>query len=235
MKPQLVVALDVPTIADIKTVLNSLPRQILYYKVGLELFTAEGPAAIRMLLNGNKRVFLDLKLHDIPRTVARAVASAARAGVSLLTVHASGGRDMLRAASESAGEHGESAPKIIAVTTLTSLNGDDLHEIGIPQTLAEHTLSLGKMAISAGIDGLVCSPNEASAFRGALGNGPILVTPGIRPAGAEAGDQKRFATPKTAVRAGADFLVVGRPILEASDPRAAALEILKQMDSCAGL
>lgn len=253
MKPELIVALDVASSDDIPGIVDALPEEIAYYKVGLELFTSEGPSAFNYLKKRNKKIFLDLKLHDIPRTVARAVAAAARHEIALLTVHAGGGRDMLTAASEAAKEQGKSAPKLIAVTTLTSLNDDDLRKLGVSRHLAEHTIALGEMAISAGINGLVCSVHEAPVFREKLGDSPILVTPGIRlrvpedataghvrlrqkasprqvRPGSEADDQKRSATPEMAVKAGSNFLVVGRPILEAADPRAAATEILQQME-----
>lgn len=229
MKPQLVVALDVPARSEAIAVLRALPPEILWYKVGLELFSAEGPAIVRVLTKKNKKVFLDLKLHDIPNTVARAVGSATRHGVAMLTVHASGGRNMLKAAVEAAKEHGPSAPKLVAVTTLTSLGPADLRQIGVSRPLDSHTSALAEMAISEGIDGLVCSPNEALSFRKKFGDDPVIVTPGIRPAGADTGDQKRTATPEMAVRAGSNFLVVGRPILAAPDPRAAAREILRQI------
>lgn len=243
MKHELIVALDVPSSDSIPQVVDMLPAEIVYYKVGLELFASEGPRAFKYLKKKNKKIFLDLKLHDIPRTVARAVTAAGRHGVALLTVHATGGYEMLKAAAESAKNLGKFAPKLVAVTTLTSLSGDDLKEMGVSQPLKEHTLVLGKMAISAGIDGVVCSVHEAAAFRSTLGKDPILITPGIRlrpslsiatvgqirPAGADAGDQKRIATPEMAVRAGSNFLVVGRPILQADNPAAVAREILKEM------
>lgn len=229
MKPELIIALDVPSSDSIPKIVDSLPTSVRFYKVGLELFAADGPASLDYLKRTNRKIFLDLKLHDIPRTVARAVASAAKHGANLLTVHAGGGREMLKAAAEAAKESGNSDLRIVAVTTLTSLNQADLIEMGITRPLVEHTLSLGEMAISAGIDGLVCSPNEAAAFRQRIGNEPILVTPGIRPAGADVGDQKRIATPEMAVKAGASYLVVGRPILDAKDPSAAAAEIMRQM------
>lgn len=227
MKPEMIIALDVSSCDKIKNIVDSLPKTVDFYKVGLELFAADGPSSLDYLKQTNRKIFLDLKLHDIPRTVARAVASAAKHGVNLLTVHACGGREMLKAAAESARENGNL--KIVAVTTLTSLNSADLVEMGVARPLLDHTLAMGEMAISAGIDGLVCSPNEASAFRKRIGDCPILVTPGIRPAGADIGDQKRIATPEMAVKAGATYLVVGRPILEAPDPRAAAEEIMRQM------
>jgi len=229
MKPELIIALDVPTAKKIPQVVDQLPERVVWYKIGLELFTADGPAAFTYLQNCNKKIFLDLKLHDIPRTVERAIASAARHQVAMLTVHASGGRVMIRAAAESARACGATAPRIIAVTTLTSLDAKDLMDIGISRSLPEHTLALGMAACEAGADGLVCSPLEAPEFQKRLGPKCILVTPGIRPAGSDTGDQKRIATPRAAVEAGAHYLVVGRPILDSKDPRAAAEEILNQM------
>jgi len=227
--PELIVALDVPSADRIPSILDALPSAITWYKVGLELFASEGPAALSLLKARGKKIFLDLKFHDIPRTVARAVHSAARHGVGLVTVHAAGGRDMLKAAAEAAGESGMPDLALVAVTTLTSLNDKDLKEMGVLRPLTEHTLSLGEMAITAGIHGLVCSPLEAAVFRRTLGPTPLLVTPGIRPAGADVGDQKRIATPQAAIEAGSDFLVVGRPILEAADINEAAQLILDQI------
>jgi len=231
MKPELIVALDLPNAERIGPIAALLPAGIGWYKVGLELFVSQGPAALDPLREAGKRVFLDLKLHDIPHTVARAVASAARRGVGLLTVHAGGGRDMLRAAVAAAGG-GAGRPKVVAVTTLTSLAESDLKDVGVNPPLLDHTLRLGELAVAAGVDGLVCSPHEAREFRRRLGPAPLLVTPGIRPEGAALGDQKRVATPEAAVAAGADFLVVGRPILAAPDPAAAARDILRRM-ACA--
>ncbi len=231
MTSQLIVALDVPTANEIPNIVSQLPEEITYYKIGLELFTASGPDALKYLTDHGKKIFLDLKLHDIPRTVARAIEAAAQHQVALMTVHAGGGRDMLNAATQSAAAMGSKAPKIVAVTTLTSLDQHDLGELGIQRKLAEHTAALGKLAIDCGIDGLVCSPLEVAAFRHSLGATPILVTPGIRPAGGELGDQKRVATPAMAVKDGSSFLVVGRPILSAESPAEAAREILRQMAS----
>ncbi len=229
MKPELIVALDVPTADEIPAIVNSLPSEIIYYKIGLELFSASGPAALKFLTENNKKIFLDLKLHDIPRTVAKAVKAAAKYNVALMTVHAGGGRNMLTEAALSAASIGANAPKLVAVTTLTSLDQNDLTELGIQRNLAEHTAALGKLAIDCGIDGLVCSPLEVANFRTTLGEKPILVTPGIRPAGGDIGDQKRVATPASAVKDGSSFLVVGRPILSADNPAEAATEILRQM------
>lgn len=229
MKPQIIVALDIPSSKDIPAILDSLPPEIFFFKIGLELFTSEGPAALAVLKQRKKNIFLDLKMHDIPRTVANAVKTAAIHGVSLLTIHASGGRDMLSAAAKAARELGSRAPRLLAVTTLTSLGENDIKEIGISRPLIQHTLALGELAIACGIDGIVCSPLEAADFRRKLGPNPILVTPGIRMPGADAGDQKRIATPRLAVEAGANYLVVGRPILDAPDRAQAARRILEDM------
>jgi len=220
--PELIVALDVSTAADLQLTLNRLPPAVTFGKVGLELFTAEGPRCVEPLASRGMRLFLDLKFHDIPRTVSRAVQAASRLGASLLTLHAGGGRAMLTAAAEAAREAGEHRPRLVAVTTLTSLGADDLADLGIARALNDQALRLGELALACGIDGLVTSVHEAAALRRRFGPEPLLVTPGIRPAGSGAGDQKRIATPADAVRAGADYLVVGRPITEAPDPAAAA-------------
>lgn len=229
MKAEIIVPLDMPNAQGIERIVDSLAEDISFYKVGFELFTSEGPRAFQYLKARSKRIFLDLKLHDIPNTVARAVESASRHKVNLLTLHASGGRAMMKAAAQAARDAGPDAPRLLAVTTLTSLSAEDLADIGVSRPLAEHTLALGRMAIEEGIDGLVCSPWEAADFRKLLGDTPIIVTPGIRPSGTKAGDQKRIATPEAAVKAGANYLVVGRPILDAPDPRKAALDILSHI------
>jgi orotidine-5'-phosphate decarboxylase len=194
----------------------------------LELFAAEGPRALEPLQQRGKNVFLDLKLHDIPRTVAHAVSSAAACGAQLLTIHACGGRAMMAAAAEAAAC---SNIKLVAVTTLTSLSQDDFNDLGIGRSVADQALALGDLAIDAGVHGLVTSVHEAAALRERLGPAPLLVTPGIRPSGGAVGDQKRVATPSAAVAAGSSYLVVGRPILEADDPAAAAVAILEEMRS----
>ncbi len=230
MKTEMIVALDVPSLSAIPGVLDLLPDDVQWFKVGMELFTASGPPVVAMLKERNKSVFLDLKFHDIPNTVVRAVSSAARLGVSMLTLHAAGGRAMLRAASEAARSFGESAPRLVAVTTLTSLDGSDLADIGITRSVSEQALALADMALASGLDGIVSSVREAAAFRKKFGAFPVLVTPGIRPASeAGADDQKRVATPSCAVAAGSSFLVVGRPILNAQDPCAAAKSILEEI------
>jgi len=229
LKPELIVALDVPSHTAIPNIIQTLPSDIRWYKVGLELFTADGTEALRFLKDNDKNIFLDLKLHDIPRTVARAVRAAAGQGVKMLTIHATGGSDMLRAAADAAAELGDEAPLLLAVTTLTSLSQEDIEEIGFTRPVKQQTLAMGQLAVNAGIKGLVCSPLEAAEFRAALGADTILVTPGVRLEGGDVGDQKRVATPEMAVEAGANFLVVGRPILGAPDPAAAAADFLNRI------
>ena len=227
---ELIVALDVSTPAEAEALVTRLGDAVSFYKIGLELFTAGGPDVVRAVTAQGKRVFLDLKLHDIPRTVERAVTAGAALGVSLMTIHASGGRAMIRAAAEAARSCGLSAPRILAVTALTSLDQNDLTDLGITRPLHEHVTAMGLLAVrEASADGIVCSPQEVAAMRAALGPAALLVTPGVRPAGAAVGDQKRVATPAAAVRDGSTHLVVGRPIVEAPDPCAAALAIQAEM------
>ena len=229
MTPQLIVALDVPDRAAAVASLERLSAEVAFFKIGLELFCAAGPGVLEPFQARGKKIFLDLKLHDIPRTVERAVQAAARHGVYMLTVHAAGGAAMLRAAAEAARALGPHAPKIVAVTVLTSLDQQDLADLGVQRTPGEQALALARLALTAGVDGLVCSPQEAAALRQAFGPQPLLVTPGIRLPADALGDQKRVATPAAAVQAGASFLVVGRPILEAADPAAAARQVLRDM------
>ena len=229
MAAELIVALDVPSARNIPNILDALPPEITFYKVGLELFCAEGPDALKPLLERNGNIFLDLKLHDIPNTVERAVHSVARLGVKLLTIHTCGGKAMMAAAAKAAAEYGAQAPAIIGVTTLTSLNAEDFTDLGITRTLPEQALALGHLAESAGIDGLVTSVHEAATLRAALNPRMRLVTPGIRMPTDDIGDQKRIATPSAAVRAGSNYLVVGRPILAAPNPADAARAMLAHM------
>lgn len=240
--PQVAVALDVAGSDEIGPIVDGLPDRIAWYKVGLELFCSEGPAALDPLKRRGKRIFLDLKLHDIPRTVERAVRSAATHGIDLLTVHATGGRAMLEAAAGAAAECGDGGPRLVAITTLTSLDARDLTDIGVQRSPADQALALADLAMDAGIDGLVTSVLEVAALRARVGPDAILVTPGIRlrpeitpghvrPAEGPSEDQKRVATPSTAVRSGSSLLVVGRPILNADDPHAAATRILEEMDT----
>ena len=196
------------------------------FKIGKELFVAEGPDIVRRVRDTGAAVFLDLKFHDIPNTVAKAVTSAAQQDVQMLTVHASGGTAMLRAAQEAAGDNG---PLVLGVTVLTSMDQQDLTELGIQKTPAEQVHHLAKLATAAGLCGLVCSPQEIAPLREMLPAEVQLVTPGIRPAGSASGDQKRVMTPADAITAGADWLVIGRPIYAAGNPREAAEAIRESL------
>jgi orotidine-5'-phosphate decarboxylase len=228
MRDQLAFALDYPSLAEAEVGAERVRDVVGVLKVGLELFIAEGPAAARLGAKLGTRLFLDLKLHDIPETVERAVATAGQLGAGMLTLHAAGGPRMLEAAAARA-ERENTGLKLLAVTVLTSLDAADLAATGVSDTPAEHVLRLGKLARASGIHGLVCSTSEVRALRSALGAEAILVTPGIRPAGAAAGDQKRVGTPASALRDGSSLLVVGRPIRDAADPAAAARSILAEM------
>lgn len=244
MKSDLIVALDVDNSVEAADWIERLPQDISYYKIGLELFVADGAAALAAVHQRQKHIFLDLKLHDIPRTVARAVQSAARHHASLLTVHAAGGRAMLQEAAKAAKDCGPERPRLVAVTTLTSLDQNDLEDVGVQRSIRDQALALADLALSSGIDGLVTSVHEAPALREEFGHDPILVTPGIRLRSeatadrsdsglANIEDQKRVATPATAVQAGSTYLVVGRAILNAADPSAAAIAVLDEMNSAA--
>ncbi len=226
---ELIVALDVSSTVEVEKIMDRLGDAVSFYKIGLELFSAEGPSVVRAVKGRGKRVFLDLKLHDIPRTVERAVKSGAALGADLMTIHAAGGKAMIGAARSAADSCGDGAPKILAVTMLTSLGQSDLDDLGIGREMKTQVTALGLLACANGADGIVCSPQEVSDMRAALNHGTLLVTPGVRPAGADLGDQKRVATPAQAVRDGSTHLVVGRPILEAADPAAAARAIAAEM------
>jgi len=226
---ELIVALDVSTTHEVLQIVDRLGDSVSFYKIGLELFSAEGPEVVKAVKGRGKKVFLDLKLHDIPRTVERAVKSGAALGVDLMTIHAVGGKAMIRAAKDAALTFGPKAPKILAVTVLTSLDQSDLGDLGVTRDMKAQVEALGRLACSNGADGIVCSPKEVAAMRAALGPAALLVTPGVRPAGADVGDQKRVATPGQAVKDGSTHLVVGRPILEAADPCAAARAIAAEM------
>jgi orotidine-5'-phosphate decarboxylase len=228
-KAELIVALDVPNAEAMEAKLQELPDFIEWYKVGLEIFCAEGPAVLEPLKKRGKKIFLDLKLHDIPRTVGNAVKTAAEHGVHLMTVHAIGGRAMLEEAAKAASAC-DNPPRLVAVTTLTSLSQADFADLGIDRTVSEQALELGRLAISSGIDGMVTSAHEAKVLRDEFPDA-ILVTPGIRMPQGDVGDQKRVATPSFAVEQGATHLVVGRPIVQADDPDAAASAIVNDMNA----
>ena len=226
-KDRLAVALDFPTAKPALELVDRLSGSCLWFKVGMELYYAAGNAFVETLRNRGFNVFLDLKLHDIPNTVAGAVRSATQAGASLLTIHAAGGPAMMAAAAEAAAAPG--SPKLLAVTVLTSMDAHELTAIGVPSSPAEQVLQLAHLAKQAGIDGLVCSAEEVGTLRTELGAETLLVIPGIRPNGSDIGDQKRIATPRAAIERGASMLVVGRPITRAADPAQAAKSILEEI------
>jgi len=228
-RDRLIVALDFPSAASALQVVDRLEGRVSWFKVGLELYLAAGPSIVDTLRNRGFQIFVDLKLHDIPNTVAGAVHSLAAHGASLLTVHASGGRPMLLAAVEAAA-HNPDGPGILAVTVLTSMDSEQLAQTGVPGAIGPQVQRLAELAASAGVAGMVCSPLEVAQLRSTLGNEPLLVVPGIRPTGASADDQSRIATPSSAISDGASHLVVGRPIAQAPDPAAAAAAILHQIE-----
>jgi orotidine-5'-phosphate decarboxylase len=233
MSDRVFVALDVQTLDDASALLDRLEGVVTGVKIGSQLFTAAGPAAVELALKRGYRVFLDLKFHDIPNTVAGAVRSATHLGVFMLNVHAAGGVEMMRAASASAAQaardFGVARPLCLAVTVLTSLDRRALErEVGVPASVEAHVLGLAERAREAALDGCVASPQEIRRIRNAFGPGFRIVTPGIRPTTAN-DDQRRVATPRAAVEAGADYLVIGRPITGATDPKAAAAAILADL------
>ncbi|MGH9519666.1 MAG: orotidine-5'-phosphate decarboxylase [Terriglobales bacterium] len=227
-RERLIVALDVPDAKAALELVNQLEQTCRWFKVGLELFVGAGPAVLEPLVARGHSVFLDLKLHDIPNTVAGAVRSAGGMGARMLTVHALGGPAMLGAAREAA-ESLADGPELLAVTVLTSMDRAQMDAVGLSRTPAAQVEHLARMGTEAGIRGFVCSPSEVSALRTLSGPEGVLVIPGIRPAGAATGDQKRVATPAEALRRGASYLVVGRPITQAAQPAEAAEAILREM------
>jgi len=230
MACELILALDAPAPRDVAPVLRQLGGRVRWVKIGLEMYTACGPDCVREVAGLGFQVFLDLKLHDIPNTVARAVESAGRLPVKLLTLHAGGGRAMLRQAVDA---QRQAAPQLLllGVTVLTSLDGAALRELGVAAAPEAQVGRLARLAVDAGVGGIVCSPLEIAPLRAQLPAAVKLVAPGIRPAGAARDDQARVLTPAAAARAGADFIVVGRPVLQAADPVSAALGIMADLDS----
>jgi orotidine-5'-phosphate decarboxylase len=223
---KIIVALDVPSQEKARTLLGLLAGEVGAFKIGLQRYTADGPELVRVATMSGP-VFLDLKLHDIPNTVANAVESADRLGVQMLTLHLSGGGEMIRAAVAAR----KSKMLLLGVTVLTSSNDATLEETGVPSTISDQVLRLARLGVANGIDGLVASPQEARMLRQEFGGRIKIITPGIRPVGSEAGDQKRFASPRQAVEAGADYLVIGRPITGAPDPRAAVRTIVAELSA----
>ncbi len=229
-RQRLIIALDVGSSSAAQKIVATVGDSALTYKVGVQLYTAEGPQVVRDLVASGRRVFLDLKYHDIPNTVASAVREAAALRVSMLTVHASGGGKMLRAATEAA-RGVNPALMVLAVTVLTSLDDNDLDKVGVRGRVVDQVLRLAALAIADGCHGVVASAQEASELRSELGDEFAIVTPGVRPAGAGHGDQVRVATPAEAIAAGASHIVVGRPITAAVDPASEARAILGQISS----
>jgi orotidine-5'-phosphate decarboxylase len=227
-EPRIIVALDFPDAAPALELVDRLDPGRCRLKVGKEMFTRFGPGLVAGLAGRGFEVFLDLKFHDIPNTVAAACEAAADLGVWMINLHASGGRPMMEAARERLARMSQ-APLLIAVTVLTSLDAGDLEETGCPGNPRDRVLRLASLAQDAGLDGIVCSPKEAAPVRERLGQDFLLVTPGVRPAGTATKDQKRVMTPRDAIDAGADYLVIGRPITAASDPLQALADIEKDM------
>jgi orotidine-5'-phosphate decarboxylase len=225
-RDRLIIALDVDSASQAQQIVQAVGESASTFKVGKQLFTAEGPQIVRDLVAAGKKVFLDLKFHDIPNTVASAVKQATQLKVTMLTVHASGGSKMLKAAADAAGN----STLVLAVTVLTSLSDSDLSEIGIAGNVQAQVLRLGALARANGIRGLVASAHEARELRRELGDDFAIVTPGVRPAGTDKGDQARVVTPADALRAGASHIVVGRPITAAANPAQAAREILRELE-----
>ena len=232
-RARLAVALDLPDHAALLAMARRVAPEAGILKLGLEAFVAEGPSLVRTLVESGAGVFLDLKLHDIPNTVSRAAAAAVRTGASIVNCHAAGGTEMMKAFGEgvrsAAAKAGLDAPKLIAVTILTSLDAAAVRAVGLEGSPREAALRLAILAKESGLDGVVCSPEEIETIRAACGGDFLLVVPGVRPRGEAAGDQRRVATPSDAIRAGADLLVVGRPITGASDPAAAARAIVAEI------
>lgn len=227
---KLIVALDVRSQGEAKDLVRKLSPAVRVFKVGMGLFTLCGPEAVKLVHDSGAKVFLDLKFHDIPNTVAGAVRAAAKLGVFMVNIHALGGSEMMIRAAAAARES-DNRPKLLGVTVLTSMDQSSMGEVGIDKKIEDEVVSLARLGRESGLDGVVASPNEVGLIRKNLGKDFIIVTPGIRPAGAERGDQKRIMTPAEAIRAGADYIVVGRPVIETKDPLEAARKIIREMES----
>jgi orotidine-5'-phosphate decarboxylase len=222
---KIILALDVPTKVAALDLVDQLREQISFFKIGLQLYTAQGPEIVRAVLAKGAKVWLDLKLHDIPNTVARAVESATDLGVHMLTIHLSGGSEMIRAATTARTNN----ISILGVTVLTSATEQTLREIGLADNVEDQVLRLARLGVEAGIDGIVASPHEIKLLRAEFGNKIKIVVQGIRPIWAEPGDQKRFMTPRQAVEAGADYIGIGRPIVAHRNPQEPLKKILQEL------
>jgi orotidine-5'-phosphate decarboxylase len=222
---KIIVALDVATTKEAMKLATLLAGEVGFFKIGLQNYTANGPELIRPICLLGLKIFLDLKLHDIPNTVAKAVEAAGEVGAKMLTIHLSGGSEMIRAAVAAR----RNGLLLLGVTVLTSSTDETLGEIGITGSTREQVLRLARLGVANGIDGLIASPHEARILRAEFGDRIKIATPGIRPAGVSPGDQKRFATPREAIEAGADYLVIGRPIIAAADPKAAVQQVVAEL------
>ncbi len=229
LKSPIIVALDFSGTGQALKLVDRLPADSCRLKIGKELFTRAGPELVRELVNRGFDVFLDLKFHDIPNTVAKACAAAADLGVWMMNVHASGGRKMLEAAHEALAKKGTDRPLLIAVTVLTSMGQEDLSEVGIDVTPQQQVQRLALLSRDCGLDGVVCSPLEVAGLKKEMGDDFLLITPGIRPTGSDSGDQKRIMTPLQAIQTGSHYLVIGRPIIQAVDPVAVLAEMNKEL------
>ena len=234
MRERLIVALDVGDLTEVNELVKRLATEVGMFKVGKQLFTHAGPQAVRLIQQVGGEIFLDLKFHDIPNTVAKAAAEATRLGVKMFNVHASGSLEMMRSAVKEVRrvcrQEKLRRPIMLAVTVLTSLNQDDLIRVGVERNVADQVVRLALLTKEAGMDGVVASPHEVADIRAACGRRFVIVTPGIRPRDGERNDQQRVMTPREAIKAGVDYIVVGRPILEAKDPVVAARMIVAEME-----
>jgi len=234
LKKRIIVALDVGRKKDALSLVEKV-KEAEIFKIGLELFASEGPSLFEEIKRKRKKIFLDLKCHDIPNTVAGAVRAASRHGVFMLTLHSSGGREMMTKAAATAAEEAQkekkTKPLLLAVTVLTSLKDEQLREIGIEGDVSQQVLHLANLAREAGMDGVVCAPQEIEIIKREFGKDLLVVTPGIRPSWAASHDQKRIMTPAEAYKKGADYLVIGRPIIEAPSPERAFLQIVEELDT----
>ena len=234
MRERLILALDVDDLERVKALVSLLDSVVGMFKVGKQLFTHAGPQAVKLIQGMGGEVFLDLKFHDIPNTVAKAAIEATRLGVKMFNVHASGSLEMMRLTvrevSRVCRQEGLRRPIMLAVTVLTSLNKSDLQRVGVDGEVADQVIRLALLTRQAGMDGVVASPQEVAPIRAACGRRFIIVSPGVRPQSAKRNDQRRVMTPEEAIRAGADYIVVGRPIMQAKDPLSAAQEIITGME-----
>ncbi|TKJ34055.1 orotidine-5'-phosphate decarboxylase [bacterium (candidate division B38) B3_B38] len=238
IKDSLIIALDVPAADRALELVNLLRGKVGMFKVGSQLFTSAGPQLVQEIVSGGDNVFLDLKFHDIPRTVVNAAIEAVKMGVSMFNLHTMGGMEMMRLTVHETARYCSAfklrRPKIVGVTVLTSLDQENLQRMGLKESVDEMVIRLSLLALEGGLDGVIASPREIRAIRGACGEGFIIVTPGIRPSWASADDQRRFSTPREAIEAGADYIVIGRPITGSKDPLLSLERILSELPPLQG-